>query len=258
MLDFHNHLMPDVDDGAANIDESRDGLLAMQADGITQIITTPHISASLSGAPFERYLQRIERGWDQLQTLAVTEFPSLRLERGFEVMLDTPHPVLDNPLLRLAGTQFVLVEFPFMSIPPNSAYAVRELRDAGWIPVVAHPERYSNMESAMHLIEQWRDAGAYLQVNAGSFMGVYGARAKKLVWTILGDGHAEYMCSDYHSRGKCNVAAAHAVLREAGFDAQLETMISNGLSLLKGERPSPVGSMLEKPRAGWKKVFPWI
>lgn len=92
----------------------------MAADGITGIITTPHISASLAGGALERYLELVAQAWESLLVLATTEFPQLRINRGFEVMLDTPHPVLDNPLLRLAGTQFVLVEFPFMSIPPTA------------------------------------------------------------------------------------------------------------------------------------------
>jgi protein-tyrosine phosphatase len=258
MLDFHNHLMPGVDDGAADIDESRSGIAAMMASGITTIITTPHVSASLANrGGLDRYLERVAAAWESIQALAKTEFPALRLERGFEVMLDLPQPNLDNPLLRLAGTSFALVEFPYMNIPPNSSYALRELRQAGYTPIVAHPERYSNIEVLPGAVEEWRDAGALMQVNSGSFLGTYGGRAKRVVWALLEDGYADYMCSDYHSRGKCTVAAAAAELTKRGFESQLSVLKSNGRKILSGEAPSRVEPFSGKSRSGWKKVFPW-
>jgi protein-tyrosine phosphatase len=71
------------------------------------------------------------------------------------------------------------------------------------MPILAHPERHVNIEQQLGLVEHWRDAGAFMQINAGSIVGNYGSRAKKIAWTILEAGHADYMCSDYHSRGKC-------------------------------------------------------
>jgi protein-tyrosine phosphatase len=259
MLDFHNHLMPGVDDGAANVDESRAGLAALAAEGVGEIITTPHFSASLlKRGEHLRYLERVERGWEALQELVKAEFPYIRIERGFEIMLDIPQPVLGDPIYHLAGTSFVLVEFPYMNIPPNSSYALRELRQAGLTPIVAHPERYSNMEEKRGLVEEWHDAGAYMQVNCGSLVGVYGSRAKNLAWSILGSGEAEYIGSDYHSRGRCSVEAARAALKHRGLDDQIATLDLNGNRLLAGEAPYPVQSFEAAAKAGWKKVFPWV
>jgi protein-tyrosine phosphatase len=258
MLDFHNHLTPGVDDGAADVNESRAGIEAMVADGITGIITTPHIAASMvERGTLDKYLAKIEEGWSVLQNLVATEFPKLRIARGFEVMLDVPHPNLENPLLRLAGTKFVLFEFPFMNIPPNSVRALFELREAGWIPILAHPERYVNMEGNIEMIEQWRDAGAYMQINAGSIVGQYGARAKKLAWSILEAGQADYMCSDYHSRGKTAVAAAFAQIRKKGMEVQADTLIRNAKKVVSGDKPLQLEPFTAKPASPWKKVIPW-
>jgi protein-tyrosine phosphatase len=256
MLDFHNHLIPGVDDGAANIEESRSGLQAMIADGITEIIATPHITASLalSGA-LDRYQNRIAEGWGELQSLVSAEFPQVPIHRGFEVMLDVPHPRLDDPLLRLAGTTFVLVEFPFMNIPPNSGYALRELVDAGLIPIIAHPERYSNMEESMRLIEEWRAAGAYLQINAGSLVGAYGPCARRIAWLLLEDGNADYLCSDYHSRGRCSIGAAKSAILERGLDSQLATLAANSERVVRGERPVSVAPFTGEPPSRWRRIF---
>src|SRR3989337_576697 len=176
MLDFHNHLMPGVDDGAADLDESRTGLETLSHHGVREIITTPHIQASLAARPAElkRFLDVLYDSWNSLTRMADSEFPDLRLERGVEVALDIPNPRIDNPLLRLAGTSFALVEFPFMSIPPNSTLAIRGLVQRGVNPVIAHPERYAGMSGNLDMIESWRDAGARVQVNSGSLLGFYG------------------------------------------------------------------------------------
>jgi protein-tyrosine phosphatase len=258
MLDFHSHLMPGVDDGAVDLDESRAGIKAMLEAGITGIITTPHISASVvDRGVLDRDLEKIEVGWQALQHLVATEFPKLKLARGCEVMVDVPSPRLDNPLLRLAGTSFVLFEFPFMSIPPNSSYAIREMRDAGLIPILAHPERYSNMDANMALIEHWRDAGAYMQINAGSLVGQYGGRAKKIAWTLLENGFADYLCSDYHARGKCSSGAAISQIKRKRMEEQADALIRNGKKVVRGERPAAVPPFLVDQQPAWKRVFPW-
>src|SRR5256714_3344730 len=165
MLDFHNHLIPGVDDGAASLEESRAALGVMQAQGFRTIITTPHIQASLlerDGA--SEYLRRVDVAWDRFRSLTLTEFPDLRVERGFEVLIDTPLVQVADARLRLAGTQFILVEFPWGGIPINSAMSLFNITVNGYIPIIAHPERYSGMDKDLNLAVQWRNAGAYLQI----------------------------------------------------------------------------------------------
>jgi protein-tyrosine phosphatase len=258
MIDFHNHLMPGVDDGAVNLDESRSGLAEMAEQGITTIVTTPHIRASLTDRPreLERYLDDLDTAFDTLQKLAETEFPEVRLERGVELALDTPAPALGDPRLHLAGTGFMLMEFPHMNIPPNSVIAIRQLRETGVMPIIAHPERYSNMSSNLDLLESWRDAGACIQINSGSLIGQYGSRATHLVWQILERGCADYLSSDYHSRGKCPVGECASTLLERGGAAQLQQLtVTNPQRMLRSEAPLPVDPLEEIQLGFWKKLF---
>ena len=258
MLDFHSHLMPGVDDGAADIDESRSGLATMVEQGFTTDITTPHIRGSMTRRPAElaRYLAELDAAFEALSTLSSAEFPALRLERGVELMLDVPDPRVDDPRLRLAGSSFLLVEFPFMNIPPNSTIAIREVCAGGVVPVIAHPERYSNMSTNFELIESWRDSGAKIQINAGSLIGQYGATAKRIVWQILEQGWADYMSSDYHSRGRLPSRASAAALCERGGAAQLKLLtVTNPQRLLRSEPPIEVEPLDEAQLSFWKKIF---
>ena len=144
MFDFHNHVIPGVDDGAADLEQSRAALAEFAAQGARGVIATPHVRASdaASADTLEAVLAPIDAAWAELRAMAADAFPGLRLERGAEVMIDTPTPDLSEPRLRLAGTRFVLVEFPFMAIPPNAAQALFAVKVAGWTPILAHPERY--------------------------------------------------------------------------------------------------------------------
>ena len=260
MMDFHNHLMPAVDDGACDLDESRAGLEMLRSQGVREIITTPHIRGSMTirDRDLGGFLDVLDQAWESLKSLVASEFPDIRIERGVELMLDIPKPNLADSRLRLAGTSYTLVEFPFMAIPPHSTLAIRNLREDGWTPVIAHPERYANMPEGYGLVEDWRDAGAFIQVNSGSLLGNYGSTPRRLAWTILQQGYADYLSSDYHSRGKCPVAACAEVLKARGGIAQHTALTTtNPRRLLANQSPIPVPPFEADSPPFWKRVLPW-
>jgi protein-tyrosine phosphatase len=258
MIDFHNHLIPGVDDGAASLDESRAALEAYRAQGVRTVVATPHLKASLADSPaaLDPYLAEVDDAWAQLEALGAAEFPGLRLERGFEVMLDTPAPRLSDPRLRLAGTAFVLVEFPFMSVPPNAEHTLFELKVAGWTPVIAHPERYGNADAEGRAAAGWKRVGALLQVNAGSVLGKYGPEARERAWSLLGQGLADYVSSDYHARGTLHLAPCREVLARAGGEAQARLLMEdNPARLLAGDQPLAVAPLRPPARPFWSRLF---
>jgi protein-tyrosine phosphatase len=258
MIDFHNHLIPGVDDGAASLDESRAALEAYRAQGATAVVATPHLRATLADTPAELdgYLAEVDAAWGRLRELGAAEFPGLRLERGFEVMLDTPSPRLSDPRLRLAGTAFVLVEFPFMSVPPNAETTLFGLKVSGWTPVIAHPERYANADAAGRAAAGWKHVGALLQVNAGSILGKYGPEARDRAWTLLEQGLADFVCSDYHARGTLHLAACREALAAAGGEEQARLLTEeNPARLLAGEQPLPVAPLRRRSRSVWSRLF---
>lgn len=258
MLDFHNHLMPGVDDGAADIDEARSGLAEFRAQGVNCLITTPHLRASLIDRPRELkgFLDLLDAAWDALKDLAIEEFPEIRLERGTEIMLDVPRPKLDDARVRLAGTSFVLVEFPFMSIPPHSTLAIRDIARDGWVPVIAHPERYRNIPINYDLVQDWRDSGARVQVNSGSLIGYYGAGPKSIGWSLLERGCVDYLSSDYHARGKCAVRACAKAFEKRGATDELRVLTrTNPELLLRNQLPVPVSPLTGRSAPLWRRLL---
>ncbi|HSK20597.1 MAG TPA: CpsB/CapC family capsule biosynthesis tyrosine phosphatase [Longimicrobiales bacterium] len=245
-VDFHNHVIPGVDDGASDDAEAASALHAFLAHNTRQIIATPHVNGSLSLRPelLEERLREIDAGWVRLERIARENVPEMVVHRGAEVMLDTPEPDLSDERLRLAGTHFALCEYPFMTVPPNSTGVLNRLVAAGVTPIIAHPERYVGVDPRCVLPLRWRAAGALLQVNAGSLSGRYGEQARFNAFAILEHALADYICSDYHARGRPSTAGAAKLITDAGGEEQLQLLTSvNATRLLQGELPLPVAPL---------------
>jgi protein-tyrosine phosphatase len=259
MLDFHNHLIPGVDDGATDVAQTRAALAAMRDQGVRTVIATPHLRGALTRSP-ERLAARlaeIDAGWEELRSAAAAEFLGLRVERGAEVMLDAPALDLSDPRCRLAGTSFVLVEFASMTVPPRSVEALFELKMSGWNPVVAHPERYSVQGAGLAVMGEWRRTGALLQVNTGSLLGKYGSDAEATAWELLKRGWADYLSSDFHARGRLSVQECRSALVRAGGERQADLLAQvNPQRLLAGEPPLPVPPLAGRRSSFWRRLLP--
>ena len=265
ITDFHSHLVPGVDDGAQEAADSASALGRFRSEGALQIITTPHFMGSLT-LDRERCAARlaeIDAGWETLRQVVdadgATAGAALRVERGAEVMLDVPDPDLSDPRLRLAGGSFALVEYPALRLPPlNAEFALRALRARGWMPVVAHPERYRNLDPSLEELVKFRRAGAFLQVNAGSLFGDYGKTAAGHARRMLMAGEADYVASDYHARGEPGMLRFVRAMEGAGYSEQAELLaVTNPARLLRGEPPLRVPPVEPKKedRSLWERLF---
>lgn len=248
-VDFHNHTIPGVDDGAPDTAASAEALGLFVQQGVRAIVATPHVelSAPLHGLLAVR-LAEIDRGWTDLEGTARGR--GIAVHRGAELRLDTADPDLSDPRLRLAGTRFALVEFPWFTIPPRSARILGLIVQRGWLPVVAHPERYDGLDQAYDVVREWRDAGAYVQVNGPSLLGRYGETARRDALEMLARGYVDYVSSDYHARGRLRIDEYWAALVALGGEAHAsQLMVTNPSRLLSDERPLAVPPLPDAPPA---------
>ena len=129
--DFHNHLVPGVDDGSGTLEDSLEGIQRMVGVGFTHIVTTPHFDAStLQREPSraEEYLSRVTEGFNRVAEVARKRFPELDFRRGQEVRLDVPDCDFSDERLRLGETNFALVEWPRFQIPPETTTVLSRFR----------------------------------------------------------------------------------------------------------------------------------
>jgi protein-tyrosine phosphatase len=247
MIDFHNHVLASVDDGAADTAQAVEALGRMRDAGVRTVIATPHVDASLI-----RYAELLDERLAEIEraraALLATAPAGAHIELGVELKLDDPRPGCDDARLRLAGTDFVLVEFAYMMIPPAAEQVFAHLRQAGRIPVLAHPERYVGLERRLDQVATWRRAGVYLQVNGPSLLGHYGTRAEQCAARLLREGLVDYVASDYHARGPFALGAWLKALRDGSGSEHAELLcVINPKRLLAGEPPLPVPRLDRAP-----------
>jgi len=242
--DFHNHLVPGVDDGSRSVADALHSVGRMVTAGVLRIITTPHFLASSLGSPLLGDLMaHHDDRWRSIRDAAREAFPQLDFRRGFEVRLDTPDPDLSDPRTRLGGTRFVLVEWPGFRAPANGPEILGRLVASGWIPVVAHPERYRGLGRGLLSARAWKEAGARLQGNYGSLAGQYGRGPTARIMRMLSEGMLDYLSSDFHGRPEYTFYMGRGVevLKQWDCDEQLQLLAQeNPARLFQGESPHAV------------------
>lgn len=261
--DFHSHLVPGVDDGSRDLDDAMDSIGRMIAAGVGRIITTPHFSASLLAGPrFDPIMEHMGRRWRRVRDEVRVTWPQLDFRLGFEIRLDHTSPDLSDPRTRLGGTRFALVEWAGFRAPLRSPEMLSRLVDSGYIPVIAHPERYYGIDRELRIVRAWKDAGACLQGSYGSLVGQYGGKARRHILRFLGAGLVDYLSSDFHGRRGYNfyLEPGAAELKSLGGDAQLDLLARvNPARLFAGDRPLEVPALKindppTAPSGGWSDV----
>ena len=242
--DFHNHLVPGVDDGSRSVADALHSMERMVEAGVVRIITTPHFLASSLDSPLlGDLLAYHDERWRSIRDAARQAFPQLDFRRGFEVRLDTSDPDLSDRRTRLGGTRFALVEWPGFRAPANGPEVMSRLVASGCVPVVAHPERYRGLGSGLRAAHAWKKAGAWLQGNYGSLSGQYGPGPKARIMRMLSEGTLDYLSSDFHGRPEYTFYMDRGVevLQQWDGDAQLRLLgQENPARLFRGESPRAV------------------
>lgn len=257
-VDLHSHLVPGVDDGAPSLEAALEGIGRMATAGVRRLVTTPHLEGSLTRDPdaFRSRMESMDEAWERVRTATREEHPDVEFRRGHEIMLDVPDVDLSDPRVRLAETSFVLVEWPWLQVPPETSAVLSRIRFGGLKPVIAHPERYRGLDAGLHAVERWRAEGAYLQVNHGSLVGRYGQEARRRAFRLLERGWVDYLASDFHGRPNLELYLdrAREVLEDQGGAEHFRLLArSNPERLLQEEEPLPVPP-LELERTFWERI----
>ncbi|MBR6744459.1 MAG: histidinol-phosphatase [Clostridia bacterium] len=195
MIDWHSHILPNMDDGSRNVSESTT-LLRMLADqGVDTVVATPHFYATAEAA--EDFLQRRARCYESLTSAISSDFESPRILLGAEVKYYPGISARED--LRdfcIEGTRLLLLEMPFSEW---TEYTVRELNvlacSKGVTIVLAHIERYLPFQRS-DLWNRLRNNGILMQMNASYFSGL-GTRRKAL--RLLEDGFVHMIGTDCHN-----------------------------------------------------------
>jgi len=243
VIDLHCHLLPGVDDGAADIAESLAMARIAVADGIRIVACTPHISPGVydNNGPGIR---------DAVEELAAALFDNgidLYLLAGADVHL-APNMVeglKNGRILTLAESRYFLFEPPHHIVPPRLEEVAAELLAAGYVPILTHPERLSWIDAHYASIRRLFAAGVWMQITANSMTGAFGKAPRYWADRMLDEGIVHIIATDAHSTGRRRPvlsaarAAAAARLGEAEADRLCET---RPLGIIKNWAPDDIVS----------------
>jgi protein-tyrosine phosphatase len=198
MVDLHCHILPGLDDGPANMEESMAMAESAIADGITHVVATPHSSNRYS---FD--FAGVRRLRDELQAKAGDR---LKIATGCDFHLDPENLESlrkDARQFCINQRNFLLVEFSEYSIPPSMDQTLHEIQLAGLQPVITHPERNGILRSRPERLTKWVRQGCFAQVTGGALTGGFGTRSQKDALRWIGEGLIHFVASDAHNtRGR--------------------------------------------------------
>lgn len=195
-IDIHAHILPGVDDGSGSMEETVRMLQMANEQQIETIIATPHYAVGAKNLAVEQ----LEIIRDQVQVEAEKINGNMRILLGNELYYSDS--ILDalkaKEALTLAGSRYVLVEFSTREQYNNMYKGLGSLIRAGYIPIIAHIERYHCLEKKEHLISELIELGCYIQMNSDSLSGGFFDSEAKANRKLVNQGLVHFIGSDCH------------------------------------------------------------
>lgn len=198
MIDLHGHYLPAVDDGAADLEASLAMLRHAHADGIRTVVVTPHACGVQCRV---KDLDALRRGWKNWRAALKNSDIQINIVTGAEVYFTSELlPILkDNrDLLTINNSSYFLLEFPSDYIYAHSKDFIFKALTEGYIPIISHAERNSEIQRSPGVLRDLVKAGALCQINAGSLRGDFGSEARRSAFELLQGNLVHVIASDAH------------------------------------------------------------
>ena len=199
MIDVHCHILPGIDDGSRNLEESMEMIREAYKAGFTNIISTSHYIEESYNVPKVKRQELI----DMLNLKIEQEGMNIKIYNGAEAYI-TPNLVeliKAEELPTMNGTKYLLMELPMHNQILNLESIVSKVINQGITLIIAHPERYSYVQKNYKVLNELADMGVLFQANYGSCIGQYGKEAEKALKKLLKANRISFFGTDCHRAG---------------------------------------------------------
>ena len=197
MIDLHVHILPGLDDGPSNMEESLKMTLAAYRDGTRVIVATPHNRDVVQRSSVSQAKALVKELRRELAERSVPLTVLFGMENHLE--MDTVEQVERGAALPIEDTRFILIELPFEIYPFHTEETLQKLMDMGLRPIVVHPERNEPIQRNTQLLAGLVRMGTLVQITAGSLTGYSGETAREVSEELLRSGLAHVIASDGHA-----------------------------------------------------------
>lgn len=196
-VDIHNHILPGIDDGAKTIKESLELIQKLEELGVKQFIPTPHIMQDFYpnteesiGNAYELLLGNLNK--KLIKKITINPAAEYMLDSNFEELLKAGH-------LFTLKSNYVLVEMSYFQPPINLEQLIFKIKMKGYIPVLAHPERYTYYHSNLKYYNRLKLLGCMFQLNLLSLGNHYGKSVQKTGQYLLDAKLIDFTGTDTHN-----------------------------------------------------------
>lgn len=194
MIDMHCHMLYGVDDGARTMEEAIAMLQEAKSQGVDGIILTPHYRHGMFSYPREM----IEAHFAKLKEVAQKLSISLYLGTEYHVNSNMLEAFKSGKCHTLADSRYILTEYSYHSEYTYIRKMTQEAIMHGYLPIIAHVERYGCLREDMDCIAELQEMGAWIQVNADAIIGLEGIGTKRFCKQLLKNGWMDIVASDCH------------------------------------------------------------
>ncbi len=197
MKDLHTHILFGVDDGCKDISESISLLKEAEKQGITELVITPHY---MKDTKYTCNNEEKNKRFAELQEAVKKENINIKLYLGNEVYIteDFVKLLKKGEIQTINNSKYLLLEFPMGNMLFNTKDIIYKLVISGYVPILAHPERYRIFQKHPDHIDEYLRMGVLLQGNYKSLYGKYGKEAKKTLTYYLKKNKITFLGSDCH------------------------------------------------------------
>ena len=199
MIDFHNHIIPNLDDGSKSIEMSLNMLREAERQGITDVVNTVHFQhpkMDQKNTLYDFVISEISN----LQSILDKEKIKIKIHAASEVFFKfNLTEILDNPITTFGNSKYMLIEFQRLSFPKGYEDEIFKLQLEGVVPIMAHPERYRALQKDIDIAKRWIDRGFIIQIDCASILGKFGKDAEKCAKSLLENQLCHLVGSDAHN-----------------------------------------------------------
>ena len=228
-VDIHSHLLPGIDDGAKDLDNSIELIQRMSSYGIKNFITTPHVL----GDTYPNTPKIIKNKLDVVKNeLLKRNITDINITAAAEYMIDEKFGLIleeEKEILTLKDN-FVLVEMSYYSPPLNLYDILYQLQLKGYKPILAHPERYFSYHKDFQSFYKLKNAGCLFQLNLLSLTEQYGKHVQKIASRLIKENLYDFVGTDAHHEGHLELIKSISTLKNLKV---VDTLLVNNKKFLK-------------------------
>lgn len=257
MIDIHCHILPNVDDGSESLEESIEMAKIAESEGITKIVNTSHCHFDFKykkgnelKLELEKFNQVLKEENINIEVLLGNElyYTSDLIERFNEL-----------DFFSMNNSKYILMEFSPINFPKNIEDVIYEIKIRGYIPIIAHAERYKQVQEDVNIVLDCIKEGALIQVNASSILGKNGEKAEDTSKKLLDNNMVHFVATDAHSSNRRRPLIKDSynyILKNYGKEVSEKLFIENPTAVIENRDISILNpTKYEEKRSFLKRLF---